>query len=506
MRKIREVLRYRYTAGLSLDAIARSLKLSKGVVAKYIRLAQDAHITWPIPDDLDDVALEKRLYRQVARSEPTYQSPDFAKVHQELKRKEVTLLLLWEEYVQEAGERAYKYTSFCTHYRAWALTLKRSMRQIHRVGEKLFADYAGPTIQIIDARTGEISSASIFVSVLGASNYTFACATPGQTQHDWLRGIELALIFIGGVTAMIVPDNPRALVSKACRYEPQLNRATQEFSEHYDTVILPARPKKPQDKAKVEVGVQIVERWILARLRKRSFFSLEELNQAISELLVQLNNRPLKKLPGSRQEAFEILDKPYLKPLPVSRFDLAEWKIARVNIDYHVALEGSYYSVPYPLVRQEVDLRITDHTVEIMSQNKRVASHPRSTLKGRYITATEHMPAAHKAHSGWTPSKLVTWGQSVGPFTGQFVDTALAIRKHPEQAYRMCLGLMNLARQYGNARIEAACERAIWINAYRYSSVQSILKTGLDGQPLPPRPTEIILPDHDNVRGPDYYH
>ena len=294
MRKIRDVLRYRHSAGLSLEAIARALKISKGVVAKYLRLAMAAGLSWPIPDALDDAALEKLLYRQGAAREPTFAEADYALVHQELKKKGVTLTLLWEEYRQAVGERGYQYTAFCTRFRDWAGKLKRSMRQIHRAGEKLFADYAGPTVPIVDASTGEICPASIFVAVLGASSYTFACATPGQTQTDWLIGMSRALTFIGGVPALIVPDNPRALVSGPDRYEPELNRATAEFAHHYDTVILPARPRKPQDKAKVESGVQVVERWILARLRHRRFFSVAELDAAIADLLPALNNRPFK--------------------------------------------------------------------------------------------------------------------------------------------------------------------------------------------------------------------
>jgi transposase len=340
MRKIRDVLRYRHSAGLSLEATARALNISKGVVAKYIRLASAAGLSWPLPDELDDGGLEKLLYRQVAAREPTFAEPDYALVHQELKKKGVTLTLLWEEYLQAVGGRGYQYTAFCTRYKAWTGQLKRSMRQIHRAGEKPFADYdrrkspwdAGPTVPIVDASTGEIRPASIFVAVLGASSYTFACATPGQTQNDWLTGMGRALKFIGGTPALIVPDNPRALVAVADRYEPALNRATAEFANHYGTVILPARSRKPQDKAKVEVGVQVVERWILARLRHRSFFSVAELDATVAELLPALNNRPFKKLPGCRREAFELLDAPYLRPLPDSPFVLAEWKRARVSI------------------------------------------------------------------------------------------------------------------------------------------------------------------------------
>ena len=506
MRKIRDVLRYRHSGGLSLEGIARALKISKGVVAKYLRLASTAGLTWPIPEALDDSGLEKLLFRQAVAREPTFAEPDYAVVHQELKKKGVTLTLLWEEYLQAVGDRGFQYTAFCTRYRDWAGKLKCSMRQVHRAGEKLFCDYAGPTVPIIDAHSGEIRSASVFVAVLGASSYTFACATPGQTQVDWLTGIGRALTFIGGVTALIVPDNPRALVSLADRYEPELNRATAEFAHHYDTVILPARPRKPQDKAKVESGVQVVERWILARLRHRRFFSVAELDAAIAELLPSLNTRPFKKLPGSRQDAFARVDAPYLRPLPASSFVFAEWKKATANIDYHVEYEGSYYSVPQALIHQVLELRITRSTVEILAKGKRVASHPRSRQKGHYETIAAHMPAAHRAHAEWSPGKLLTWATSVGPSTAELVKRLLAAKQHPEQGYRACLGLMRLARNHGRERMEAACERALAVGAYRYRSVASILEKGLDRQPVVPQQAEAALPDHANVRGPGYYH
>ena len=506
MRKIRDVLRYRHSTGLSLEAIARALNLSKGVVAKYIRLASAAELGWPLPEDLDDGGLEKLLYRQVSTREPTFAEPDYALVHQELKKKGVTLTLLWEEYLQAVGGRGYRYTAFCTRYKAWIGQLKRSMRQIHRAGEKLFADYAGPTVPIIDTITGEIRPASIFVAVLGASSYTFACATTGQTQNDWLTGIGRALTFIGGTPALIVPDNPRALVAVADRYEPTLNRATAEFANHYGTVILPARPRKPQDKAKVEVGVQVVERWILARLRHRRFFSVAELDAAVTELLPALNNRPFRKLPGCRREAFDLLDAPYLRMLPAAPFVLAEWKKARVNIDYHVEYGDNYYSVPHALVRQEVDLRITTSCIEVLAKNRRVASHARSARKGHYSTVAEHMPAAHRAHADWSPGKLLTWASSVGPSTAELTKRLLNEKVHPEQGYRSCLGLMRLTRNHGRVRMEAACERALAVGAHRYRSVASILEKGLDRQPLAPQQAELALPEHANLRGSGYYH
>jgi transposase len=507
MRKIRDVLRYRYTTDLSLEAIARALKISKGVVAKYLRLAEAASVGWPLPEDCDDLALERLLYRQPEARSSAFIGPDYARVHQELKKKGVTLALLWEEYRQASGERGYQYTAFCTRYRAWAGKLKRSMRQIHRAGEKLFADYAGPTVPIIDGQTGEIRSSSVFVAVLGASNYTFACATPQQTQADWLGGLARALTYMGGVTALIVPDNPRALVSDADPYEPVLNRITEEFAAHYGTVILPARRRRPQDKAKVEIGVQVVERWILARLRHRQFFSVAEADAAIAALLPELNSRPFKKLPGCRASAFALLDAPYLRPLPATPFTLAEWKRTRVNIDYHIEFDGSYYSVPHALVHREVELRVTQNTVEVLAGTRRVASHPRSPRRGHFETTPEHMPAAHRAHAEWSPGRLLNWAATIGPATAELVKRLLLEKPHPEQGYRACLGLMRLARNYPHERLEAACTRALAVGAHRYRSVASILAKGLDQQPLTsPAQGELALPEHANVRGPTYYH
>jgi transposase len=426
-------------------------------------------------------------------------------VHQELKRPGVTLQLLWEEY-QRGCELAYKYTSFCIKYRAWAAALKRSMRQTHIAGERLFVDYAGQTVPVIDAATGEIRRAQIFVAVLGASNYTYACATAAQGSADWVGAIIGALEFIGGVPRLIVPDQTRALVARPDRYEPAVNRLVDELCDHYDVAVLPARPAHPRDKPKVEVAVQVVERWILARLRHRRFFSLAELNAAIGELLHDLNQRAFKKLPGCRASAFDALDRPQLRPLPATRMPIARFKRARVNIDYHVELDGHYYSVPHRLVRTEVELRVTATTVEILAGNQRVAVHVYSSRRGAHTTVAEHMPASHRAHREWTPQRLIAWGERIGAATAAVVRWQMEHRPHPEQGYRACLGLQRLARQFGPARLEAACVRAMSIRSPTYRSVNSILAAGLDRQQLPATPAQAALPLHDNVRGPDYYH
>lgn len=506
MRRIREVLRLKLLCGLSHREIARALGVSVGAVSHYGRLAERAGLGWPEVEAMDEWQLEARL---MPRAAPAGRRalPDFATIHQELKRKGVTLTLLWEEYVAaHPGETSYRYTQFCQRYADWALTLQRSMRQVHRAGEKCFVDFAGQTLPILDAVGGTAYRAHIFVAVLGASNYTFAHATAAESMAEWLGAISLALEFYGGVPAMLVPDNPKALIAEADRYEPLANRTVLDFAAHYGTVVLPARPYKPRDKAKVEVAVQVVERWILARLRHRRFFSLAELNAAIAELLVELNDRAFKKLPGSRRQAFELLDRPALRPLPAIRYEMARFRRVRANIDYHVEIERHYYSVPHALVRQELEARITGHTVEILHRGRRVASHALSTKRGGYTTCPEHMPASHRAHAEWTPGRLLNWAAHIGPAVAALVKHLLHSKPHPEQGYRACLGLLAAARKYGDARLQAACERALAIGSPTRRSVLSILAAGLDQTPLTAEQAEWQLPLHENVRGPTYYH
>jgi len=505
MRQIREVLRLHLQAGLSYAETGRALKMAKSTVGAVVLMARAAGVDWATAQQLDDAELERRLYRPPVPRCSRQLEPNYAWIHQELKRPGVTLQLLWEEYAR-SNRLAYKYTSFCIKYRAWVVSLARSMRQTHVAGEKLFVDYAGQTVPIIDAATGEITPAQIFVAVLGASNYTHACATARQTMDDWLGAVMEAFEFIGGVPLLLVPDQTRALIARPDPYEPQTGRTVEEFATHYGVAVLPARPGRPRDKPKVEAAVLLVERWILARLRNRRFFSLAELNAAIAELLVELNARSFKKLPGCRRSAFESIDRPALRPLPAERFELARWKRARVNIDYHVEFDGHYYSVPHRLVRTEVELRITSTTLEVIAGNRRLASHVLSSRRGHHTTLPEHMPASHRAHHEWTPQRLIAWGERIGAATAAVVRWQMDNRPHPEQGYRACLGLQRLAREFTAPRLEAACARALSIAAPTYRSVASILKSGLDRQPLAAAEPRSALPLHDNVRGPDYYH
>jgi transposase len=505
MPAIKEILRLRYEARLSQREIAHSLGLSVGVVSKYLRRARARQITWPLPAEWTAAELLQRLGGAGAGESASVAALDFALIHQELQRQGVTRQLLWEEYALSTAQPL-SYPRFCAQYREWKRRLHPTLRQTHTAGDKLFLDYCGQTAEVIDGATGEARPAQIFVAVLGASNYTYVEATWTQSLPDWLASQVRALEFFGGVPRLLVPDNLKSAVTRACRYEPVLNRSYQEFLEHYGTAALPARPYKPRDKAKVEVGVQIVERWMLARLRRRRFFSLEELNRALGELLGMLNQRPFKKLPGSRQSWFQELEQPLLRPLPPQRYYYAEWKKARVHLDYHIEVDGHYYSVPHPYLRQEVDVRLTALGVEIFQHGKRLAAHPRSERKGAHTTLAEHLPKAHQAHLEWSPTRFLTWADEIGAATQEVVRYLLEQRRHPEIGYRSCLGLLSLAKRYGPARLEAACQHALALGGRSRRTVASILEKGLDRQPLPEAPRQLPLPTHDNIRGADYYH
>ncbi|MBW6477265.1 MAG: IS21 family transposase [Chromatiales bacterium] len=505
MHKIRDVLRLRHEAKLSHEKIGLALGLSKGVVAKYLSLSQAQGLSWPLPEGMDDAALARQLF-PVADKPARLVEPDCPHIHQELKRKGVTLQLLWSEYATAHAEQAYRYSRYCDLYRAWVARQKRSMRQRHLAGEKLFIDYCGPTMGVVDPSTGELRQAQIFVAVLGASSYTYAEATWTQGLADWIASHQRTFRFLGGVPDLLIPDNLRSAVSKPCRYAPQPNDTYQEMARHYGTAILPARPYKPQDKAKAEVGVQVVERWIMARLRHHTFFSLAELNSAIAKLLVELNARPFQKLPGSRQSTFEALDKPALRPLPGEAYDYAEWKQAKAGIDYHIEAARHFYSVPHRLVGQRLDVRLGSALVEVFHHGQRVASHPRQA-KGGFTTLPEHMPTHHQQHQQWTPERFSRWADDIGPCTREVVKRQLHERPHPEHGYRACLGLLNLAKRFTRPRLEQACERALALGAPGYRSIHSILQSGLDRQPLNSASnTQGELPLHENVRGPGYYH
>jgi transposase len=482
MRKVREVLRLRHALGVSERQIAITTGVSRSTVGEYLRRASVIGISWPVPEGLDDAELERRLFTPPTFDEkPARPLPDWSHVHKELKRRAVTLLLLWEEYRAEHTD-GYGYSRFCDLYRDWCKTISPTMRQTHAAGEKLFVDFAGDTVPVFDAAIGIERRAHIFVAVLGAFRA------------------------IGGVPKAVVCDNLKAGVTVACRYEPGINRTYQELAEHYDTAILPTRPRRPRDKAKVEVAVQIVQRFVLARLRNHRFFSLHELNAAIRETVADLNAKIMRKLGVSRDEMFAEIDRPALKALPSAPYQYAEWKNCRVAPDYHVEIADHYYSVPSRLIREQLEARITDTTIEILHKGARVASHARSHARRRHTTIPEHMPSAHRRYAEWTPARMRREAAKIGPATIALVDAIMKAKPHPEQGFRACLGILRLARSYGSARIEAACRRGNDIGATTYGSIKSILQHGLDRAYTNEKPPDAPPIQHRNIRGTGYYH
>jgi transposase len=506
MHKIKAVLRLA-GLGLSQRQIALSCQIGQATVSDYLRLADQAGLRWPDVSDWDEDRLLAAL-SPPQRAAPVWRKtaePDFSAMRRELQtHKHLTLQLLWQEYREQHPE-GYGYSRYCSLYRAWLKRQDVVLRHEHRAGEKLFIDYAGDTIAVHDPATGEVRQAAVLVAVLGASNYTFAEATWTQGLADWIGSHLRAFEFFGGLPEIVVPDNLKSGVTKACRYEPDINRTYEEMAAHYGVAVIPARRMKPRDKAKVEAGVLVVERWIMAALRKRKFFSLGEVNAAIAELLARLNDRPFRKMDGTRRSLFEALDKPALRALPAERYQYGDWATARVNIDYHVVFEGHFYSVPYRLVQEQVEIRSSAGTVEIFHKGVRVASHVRSRESNKATTADEHRPKSHQRYLQWTPSRLVEWGRKVGPLTAELLERILASKPHPEQGFRSCLGIIRLGDKYGKQRVEAAARRALAHGTYSYKSVESMLRRNLDSLPetaaTEPRPPL----DHPNIRGSEYF-
>jgi transposase len=513
MRKIREILRLHHECQLTQRQISASTGVSKGAVGEYVRRARESSMTWEQARVLDDAEVESRLFRRVGHCEPLRRVPiDFAWVHRELRRTGVTLQQLWIEYREAAasgpptGSTPYGYSQFCDLYASFRGKVDVTMRQVHLAGEKVFIDYSGKKPRIWDSTTGEAIEVELFVAVLGASNYTFAEATRTQSLPDFCASTVRAFEFFGCTPKIAVPDQLRSAVRGPDRYDPEINPTYAELSEHYDVAIIPARPGEPRDKAKVETGVLIAQRWILACLRNRTFFSLEALNAAIAELLVRLNDRPFQKLEGCRRSAFETIDRPAMRPLPATRWEFALWKKARVNIDYHVAYDGRLYSVPHNLVGELTDLRITTKVLEIFLRGKRVASHARLwTPKGSASTVPEHRPKSHREYGAWPPSRIIHWASSLGPSVGTLVEHILSSRENPETGYRSCMGLIRGAKSYDSARFDAACRRALAIGSPTRKSVLAILSRGLDAAPAPDTSEPPPSATHDNVRGGTYY-
>jgi transposase len=504
MRKIREVLRLHHEFNLSQKKIAISVAIGQATVYEYLCRAKNRGLIWPLPDDLDDDALEKLLFPVQSNPNESRAQPDFEMIHKEIKRKGVTLALLWEEYiVHHPG--GYKYSAFCKLYQDWAKERDLWMPQQHKMGEKLFIDYAGLTVPIYNT-DGSSYEAQIFVATMGASNYTFAEATQTQQLHDWIGSHVRMLDFFGGITEVWVPDNLRCGVKSSHRYDPELNPTYLKMAEYYSVAVIPARVRTPRDKSKVEKGVQDVERQILARIRNLKFFSLEELNATIGKLLKEFNQRPFQKMSGCRLSQFEELDKPHLKPLPPAPFVFEEWLKARIGQNYHINVLGHYYSTPYDFVKQEVIARITENTIEIYLKNNRIASHVRSFVQGGYTTSPNHRPPNHKFYAECTPEYLLEQAKKIGELTTKWVETVLSDEsRHLIQRCNNCMGAIRLAKSYGEKRLELACQRGLDAGLFSCKNIESILKTGLDQRPL--KKAEIILlpQTHECVRGASYY-
>jgi len=504
MRQIADILRLHWSQGLSMRSIAQSLGMSYGSVHEVVRRAAAAALPWPLPPDLDEAALERALYVGTQGRPRVRPEPDWLGVDRELRRKGVTLQLLWLEY-KHAHPDGLQYTQFCLHFSRWQATQDVVLRQTYRAGEKMFVDYAGPALPVVHPRTGDIRHASLFVAALGASSMTFAEAHEDRTLPRWIGGNTHAVEYFQGVPEAVVCDNLKTGVETPCWYEPELNRTYADWAAHYGTVILPTRRAHPRDNAKAEAAVLLAERWILAVLRHRTFTSVAGWNEAIVPLREALNDRPFRKREGTRRQLFEALDRPALRPLPPGPYEFAEWRQAKVPFDYHVTVDHNFYSVPFRLLGEVVDVRLTARTVELLYHGRRVASHARVTGRGHYVTDPAHRPAAHQRYLDWSPERLIQYAQSVGPHTAQLVETILRERPHPEHGYRTCMGIIQLGKHYPQARLEAAAARALAVHAHSYRSLKSILEKGLDQTTLDLAPEVRPVGPHANVRGAQYF-
>ena len=503
MRSIREVARLHFEFGFSQNDIARSVNIGRTTVQEMLVRFRKAGLTWPLPSDLSDTRLEELLYPQEGATK--FPEPDWRYVHRELRRRGVTLRLLWQEHREEHRD-GLGYTQFCAHYRDVTCQLEVTMRQVHPAGERMFVDYAGMTMPIVDPRSGEIREAQVFVATLAASGYSYAEATWTQGQEDFIGSHVRALGFFGGLPRVIQPDNLKTGVTQADYYDPEINVAYAEFARHYGVAIIPTRVKKPKDKGKCERTVLLVEQGVLAPLRNRQFLSLGQANLAMRPLLDKLNHRNFQRLEESRYSLYLAVDKPALRLLPDSAYEFARWQKARVNIDYHVEVDRHYYSVPFIHAHKEADVRVTERTVEVFLKGERIASHKRLYGPERYATLDEHMPSAHRRYKNRKPSQLVEEARQIGLSTAALAEAILQTKTHPEQGYRTLLGILRLGKRYPRERMEAAAQ--ICLNAHIYSSkgLQLILRNGTDRIQAQGRETpDTGVGEHENVRGPGYY-
>ncbi|MCP4685915.1 MAG: IS21 family transposase [bacterium] len=506
MRKIKEILRLRVGEKRTLREVASSVGVSPSMVHSCVVRARAHEVDWLAAQSMDDETLEKKLYGDGGKFKVGAKAiPDVKEIHKQLRRKGVTLYLLWQEYKAAHQADGYQYTQFCEHYRQYRAQLDVVFHQEHTAGEKLFVDWSEDGIPITDRLTGEVKMAPLFVAVLGASNYTFVKVAESKNLWNWIRCHIAAFEFFGGIPEIVVPDNTKTAVTKACNYEPDINPTYHEMVRHYGTAVIPARPRKPRDKAKVETGVLLAQRWIIAALRNHTFFTIGEAAQAVARKVTEMNLRRFQKLDSSRLELFEQLDKPALSPLPEDRYEYADWSKAKVNVDYHIAVDKHYYSVPYKYVQKTVEARFTGATVEIFFKGRRITSHERSYKKWGYSTKEKHMPEKHRKYLKWNPSRISSWADKVGPHTKLLVQKIMDSKPHPELGYKACLGVLRLSNSYDRERLEAACRRALDLNSASYKTVKSTLKYNLENKQLPQneKPRRVI--EHENVRGADYY-
>jgi transposase len=504
MRKISELLRQRHELKCGYRSIAKSLNISISTVSDYLSRAKVAGLSWPLPEGMSENCLYEKLFLPVNKEVIKRPKPDWEWVHKELRQKGVTLLLLWREY-KECHPEGIGYTRFCVNYRSYSKSIAPVMRQIHKAGEKCFVDYAGMTLPWVDTTNGIIHEAQIFVGALGASQFTFVEATATQQLPDWTQSHVHMFEAFQGVPNIVVPDNLKSGVHRSHRYDPDINQNYQALGEHYGFAIVPARAFKPTDKAKVENAVGCIEMQILAPLRHQTFTNLPSINAAIKARLAVFLNQPFQKMKVSRQELYEAIDKPALKPLPLEPYQYAEWKKAKIHIDYHFVFDDHYYSVPYRYIHKPTEIRGTSKTVECFHQGIRIAAHARSFKRYGYTTLNEHMPEAHRAQAEWTPERIQRWAQKIGSETAAFINSMIASRPFPEQAYRACLGTLRLGNKYTELRLEKACAKGLAVGATRYQQIESILKKGLEEVPLLAESESTAISDHSNIRGPNYY-
>ncbi len=508
MTKLMEILRLQIGEKLSLRDTGRSVKCSPSKVHNLVVRFKALGLGWPLDPSVDEAALESLIYDSMEKPAGTKAQPDLAYVHREMRKKGVTLYLLWQEYKEVHPEDGYQYSHFGELYRQYKKKLSPSMRQTHKAGEKVFVDWSGDGIEITDGETGEVWEAPLFVGALGASGYAYVVAKSDRKSRNWIACHVEMYEFFGGVPEVTKPDNEKTGVTNACLYEPDLNPTYHHMARHYKTTVIPTRPRKPKDKAIVENAVLIAQRWILAALRNHTFFNLAQANAAIAKKLVEYNDRKMKLIDSSRLELFSQLDRPVLKPLPSKRYEFSKWSEPKVHIDYHVLVDKHHYSVPYQYIGEKVDASRTLSMVEIFFKSKRIAVHKRLYNSKEPSTQREHMPSHHREFGDWSPARFMRWAEKTGPCARHVIENNLKSRRYPEQSYRTCLGILRLEKKYGNHRLEAACKRALFIRSISYRSINSILENGLDKKELPctTDPVQPRMPTHGNIRGSQSYH